>query len=441
MGIFAGVITHLIRNRGFQTETLLVDGAIPRGDFHDQSYPDDTLRCNCKEKFGNRVARKTDNMFVVFLAKSSDMLWLVGKYILVGVAIGAVIERYIPSDWIHHMFGRDGNYNIVWITLGTVPIFLHQISASSILYHIKSTLDGTLSGGAGLAFLIGGPVTAIPTMIMLWTIFRKKVFFLYMFICIAGTIMLSYSFQYLVFVPDVDTDNPVLRGVTSISGGSSAIITKADKNVKIVMDPDGKSIIATYDNDIEGKGGIVFDSGFERFMNGSTGKYDNHKYIINIAEWLEEHNSTIEERNILIYDTSSSSGIDKNIPVILEQSGLFRVTITDREETPEVSGALLEKYSQLWIFFDGTDSEGSLYNSELETISTFAEDGKSMLIVSGNAHDAGMKDWSGANRLSSKFGVTFSGSVENKNELQVSALSYFFDRVSVVFARIYSFMT
>ncbi len=195
MGIFAGVITHLLRNRGFQIDTLLVEGSIPRGDFHDHDYPDENLRCNCKEKFGNRVARKTQNMFVIFLAKSSDMLWLVGKYVLVGITVGAIIERYMPSEWLYNLFAKEGKLNVVWITLGTVPIFLHQISASSILYHIKSGLDGTLNGGAGLAFLIGGPVTAVPTMIMLWSIFKKKVFFLYMFICIAGTIMLAYSFQ------------------------------------------------------------------------------------------------------------------------------------------------------------------------------------------------------------------------------------------------------
>ena len=64
-----------------------------------------------------------------------------------------------------------------------------------------------------------------------------------------------------------------------------------------------------------------------------------------------------------------------------------------------------------------------------------------MLIVSGNARDAGVKDLADANRLSSKFGVAFSGSVENEDELQVSALSYFFNRVSSIFARLYSLMT
>ena len=96
---------------------------------------------------------------------------------LVGVAIGTIVERYLPVEWTSRLFGRRDPLNILWIALGSVPVFLHQISASSIVHHIKSSLPGTLDNGAALAFMIGGPVTAVPTMVLFWTIFRKRVFF------------------------------------------------------------------------------------------------------------------------------------------------------------------------------------------------------------------------------------------------------------------------
>lgn len=442
MGMFAGVVTHLLRDKGFRTDAIFIEGAIPRGDFHDEAYPDKRLRCNCKEKFGNRVAAKTKNMFVVFLAKSSEMLWLVGKYVLVGVAIGAVVERYMPYEWIYKLFGQKDTFSIIWVTLGSVPIFLHQISASSILYHIKSSLNSTLDGGAGLAFMIGGPVTAMPVMVMFWTIFKKRVFFLYMFVCIVGTIIIAYAFQLLVFVPNVDTGNPLLKGVRSISGGSSSIINKQNKHVRIIMDPGGKSIIATYNN-MQGQGGIVFDSGIERFLDVSAGRYDNEKYIKNIAEWLEESNSSTDARNILIYDTFNKSGTDKDIfnknaLKVLEKNG-FKVRITDRLETPEISGGLLGKYGQLWIVFRGSGTEHCFSDTELETISGFTGDGKSMLIVAGR-HQDGPQELSAENRLSSMYGVTFSGFVENREELPASTASYFFNRTAGVIGKILKFV-
>ncbi|HYQ47914.1 MAG TPA: permease, partial [Thermodesulfovibrionales bacterium] len=289
MGMFAGVITHLLRDKGFRTDSIFIEGAIPRGDFHDEAYPDERLRCNCKQKFGHRVAAKTKNMFVVFLAKSSEMLWMVGKYVLVGVVMGAIVERYMPRDWVYGLFGGKGPFSIVWVTLGSVPIFLHQISASSILYHIKSSLDGTLDAGAALAFMIGGPVTAMPTMVMFWTIFKKKVFFLYMFICIVGTLLVSYAFQFLLFVPNVDTGNPLLKEVRTLSGGSSAVLHKQNKDVRIVMDPENKGMIATYNNALEGQGGIVFDTGLDRFLGAPADRNDDRTYMQNIAEWLGQN--------------------------------------------------------------------------------------------------------------------------------------------------------
>jgi uncharacterized membrane protein YraQ (UPF0718 family) len=439
MGMFAGVVTHLLRNKGFQTKTIFIEGAIPRGDFHDETYPDERLRCNCKEKFGNRVAARTKNMFVVFLAKSSEMLWLVGKYVLVGVVIGTIVERYMPYEWIYQLFGQKDTFSILWVTLGSVPIFVHQISASSILYHIKSSLHGTLDGGAALAFMIGGPVTAIPTMVMFWTIFKKRVFFLYMFVCIVGTILISYAFQFLVFVPSVDAGNPLLKDVRSISGGNSSVISKQNKQVRIVMDPDGKSMIATYNNDLEGHGGIVFDAGFERFLYGSADKYDNRQYIMNTASWLEQNNMSSVKRHILIYDTFHKSGPDKsafskNALMLLEGKG-FNVTITDRRETPEVTKQLLEKYSQLWLFLGESGSGQYFSDAEQETIARFTRDGRSMLIVAGE-HQDGAHGMTAANQLSSRYGVIFSGFVEHKEELPASTASHFLNSASGFLGRI-----
>jgi len=439
MGMFAGVITHLLRDKGFQTSSIFIEGAVPRGDFHDEAYPDERLRCNCKEKFGNRVAARTKNLFVVFLAKSSEMLWLVGKYVLVGVAIGSIVERYMPYEWIYRLFGQKDMLSIVWVTLGSVPMFLHQISASSILYHIKSSLNGTLDGGAALAFMIGGPVTAMPTMIMFWTIFKKRVFFLYLSVCVVGTIMISYAFQFLIFVPYVDAGNPLLKDVRSISGGGAAIINKQNKQVRIVMDPDNKGMIATYNNDLKGEGGIVFDSGFGRFMDSSASKYDNQRYVNNIAEWLAENNSSPVKKSILIYNTYTRSGLDRNAfsrnaLKALGEKG-FAVRITDRQETPEVSERVLGEYGQLWILF-GESGPGRLFSkAEIENISRFSSDGKSMLLVAGK-HREGANDLAAANQLSSRYGVIFSGFVENKDELHASTASHFLNRTSGVLGRI-----
>ena len=444
LGIFAGFLTHFLKNKGFETKEVLIENAVPRGDFHDEHYPDEKFRCNCKEKFGNRIAAKTNNMFVIYLAKSSEMLWMVGKYVLIGIAVGVVVERYVPSDWIYKLFGQDGVFSIVWITFATIPVFLHQISSSSILYHIKDSLDGTLNGGAGLAFLIGGPVTAMPTMIMFWAVFKKRVFTLYMFICVVGTIALAYSFQALIFTPYVDTGNALLRGVGSISGGKVATINKnpAAEHVKIVMDPQRKKLIATYSNQKELHGGAVFDAGGAKFMEDGAGMFDNEKYIRNAASWIEDQSFSMQSRNILVYIQSKDPGkahnsFSQKVLDSLREKDDFSVSVTNRNETPEISPDLLEPYSQIWIFSGMDESAGTfLSENELEIITEYTQSGRGLLIGVGQQGDSA-ESLVDINKLAKVFGITFSGSVENSDELQVSKFGDIFDRVQEFLGKYY----
>ena len=445
LGVFAGFLTHFLRNKGFKTNEVIIENAIPRGDFHDEHYPDEKFKCGCKETFGNRIAAKTNNMFVIYLAKSSEMLWMVGKYVLIGIAVGVVVERYISSDWIYKLFGQDGEFNIIWITFASIPIFLHQISSSSILFHIKDSIDGTLNGGAGLAFLIGGPVTAMPTMIMFWAVFKKRIFVLYMFICLAGTIALAYSFQSLIFTPYVDTGNALLRGVGSISGGKVATINKdpAAENVKIVMDPQRKRLVATYYNADARYGGVVFDAGGAKFMEDGAGKFDNEKYIRNVAAWIEDQSFSFSNRNILVYIQSNDPGKPHNsfsqkVLDSLREKDDFSVSVTNRKDTPEISEDLLLQYSQVWIF-SGMDKSADtlLSDNELEIITQYNQSGSGLLIGVGQQGDSaeGLDD---INRLAKEFGITFSGSVENSDELQVSKFVDIFSVVPEILEKYYS---
>lgn len=55
LGLFAGGVTHLLRNRGFDENDLFRE-QLPAGDFHDPDYPVDDLRCDCGKQLSHRVA-------------------------------------------------------------------------------------------------------------------------------------------------------------------------------------------------------------------------------------------------------------------------------------------------------------------------------------------------------------------------------------------------
>lgn len=432
MGIFAGVVTHLIRKKGFETETLFVEGGIPEGDFHDHDYEDERLRCTCREKFSNRVAAKIKNKFVIFWAKSLEMTWMVGKYVAVGIVVGCIAERYIPQNFMNQLFGRGSFFNIMWVTIGSIPVFLHQISASSILFHIKEALPGTIDKGAALAFLIGGPVTAIPAMTLLWAMFKKRVFVLYMVISIFGTILFAYSFKYLVFVPYIDAGNPLLKGISALPNGEASVLVKNHEYVHMVADPEEKGMIAVF-QDIEGGSGVVFDSSLTRFMNDYFNKEDNNRYINNIAKWLEYTTTREIKKRILVYNTFSGSGgydlshFNQNITSVLKNP--YEVTLTDRVKTPKINLKLLQEYSQVWIINGGDHNVGALSDQEVWDILDFRDLGGSILIAAGpNKMETDFtRD---ANQVASNFGVNFNERYNGEEIMSVSIMGKFFNKIA-----------
>lgn len=443
MGFFSGYVTLFLCKRGFDKGGLFIEGAVVPGDFHDEDYPIEHLRCNCREKFGNRVAVRTNNKFLVFLAKTSEMFGTVGKYIIVGVAIGAIVERYLPNEWIYHLFGRKDPLNIVWITFASVPMFLHQLSASSILAHIKSSLHGTLDGGAALAFMIGGPVTAVPTMVIFWTIFKKRVFALYMFVCIFGTIMIATAFQWFVFVPGVDTGNRLFKNVSSLAGGNSSAIRKDGNNVRIALDPAGKNIIAMYSNDLANHGSVVFDAGFDRLAAAAAGIADDRRYVTNIATWLEQNSSSPSGRNVLIYKVAGSGKNDEaafveGVAEVLRQAK-FTVTFRDRTQTPQITDRFLADAGQLWLLFPESGSKGELTENEVKLIAKFNEQGNGMLVSLGNRQTNPAEN-SPVNQVSSRYGVNFYGSTLSEARISVGMASQMFSSASELLGRFLKIM-
>ena len=201
MGLFAGTVTHLLRRYGF-SEDLLFRKALPTGDFHDPDYPVEELRCDCGKQLSHRVDRCTHNKFLVFLAKFWEGLLKIGKFALLGLVIEVVAQQFIPHEWLAKLLEGPGMLPVITLTLATMPLHLPQVTAAAMLYGFVSPEIGTgitLAKGAGIALLVGGPVTALPVMGVFITMFRKRVLALYLAICFCGTLLAAFACSLLPF--------------------------------------------------------------------------------------------------------------------------------------------------------------------------------------------------------------------------------------------------
>lgn len=195
MGLYAGFLTYLIEDKYFKEHQILKLDNIPHDlDFHDPDFPIDELRCSCHRQLSHRVEEKTKSKFLIFLAKFYEGTIRIGKYLIIGIFFEILISKYIPTEWIGDYLKAGNPINILLVIVLSIPLYVNQITASAILYGL---LEMGISKGAGLAFLIGGPVTAIPVMTVFLTLFKKRVFFYYLFIAVSGTYILSLVYQFL----------------------------------------------------------------------------------------------------------------------------------------------------------------------------------------------------------------------------------------------------
>lgn len=194
MGLYAGTIVHLLERRGFNAHDLFKK-ELPKGDFHDHDYPEEILRCGCNDMFSKKIERAGHGPVAVFFAKAWEGGVKVGKFLIIGIMVGVAAKTLVPYDWIDRLMTSDSPLAALGIAVFAIPMHITQITASAILYGFH---DMNVSPSSAMALLIGGPVTAIPVMWMFLTLFKPKVFFVYITICITGTMICAFVFQLLV---------------------------------------------------------------------------------------------------------------------------------------------------------------------------------------------------------------------------------------------------
>lgn len=201
LGLFAGFLTHFLRRFGFNEEQLFRK-ELPKGDFHDPDYPVEELRCECGQQLSHRVNRCTHNKFYVFLARFWEGLFKIGKFVVLGLVIEVVASHFIPNMWITNLLSNESALNTIVIMFATIPLHLPQLTAAAMVFGFYLPDPGQLiplAKGPGIAMMVGGPVTALPVMAIFISMFKKRVLFLYLGLCIIGTLTLATIFS--IFPP------------------------------------------------------------------------------------------------------------------------------------------------------------------------------------------------------------------------------------------------
>jgi hypothetical protein len=135
-----------------------------------------------------------ESRFVFFLERFRDMALLVGKFLGPALLIQAAVTYYVPVNAVEPLLGRGSALSVLFATLISVPLPLPQVAAPAL---VKGLLAAGMSPGAGMAMLVGGPVTSVPAMSALLGVYDRRTFALYLGIGMVSAFAAGTAFQYI----------------------------------------------------------------------------------------------------------------------------------------------------------------------------------------------------------------------------------------------------
>lgn len=126
--------------------------------------------------------------------ESLKSVWMIAKFMGLAFLLNALINLYVPQEWIGQLLNQQGFASVIIAGVLGVPVYTSNLTA---LPMVGGLLHLGLNPAAALAFLISGPLTTIPAMAAVYGITSRKVFGLYIFFSLFGSLLFGILYYIL----------------------------------------------------------------------------------------------------------------------------------------------------------------------------------------------------------------------------------------------------
>jgi uncharacterized membrane protein YraQ (UPF0718 family) len=149
-----------------------------------------------EENIENEVLSKKDRRKYA-IDQVKEIFNRVWKYVLLGVAIGAIIHGYIPETLINKILGSNHWYSVFVAVFAGIPMYADIFGTLPIAEAL--VLKG-VGLGTVLAFMMAVTTLSIPSLILLKKVVKNKLLLMFIGIVSLGIILIGYIFNYLIIL-------------------------------------------------------------------------------------------------------------------------------------------------------------------------------------------------------------------------------------------------
>jgi uncharacterized membrane protein YraQ (UPF0718 family) len=146
--------------------------------------------------FGEAVNRDTDvNLFLRFIKNLYRNLKATSPAFLIGIALSALFQRYVPDETFVFMFGKYRSFGLLMAATVGVPLY---VCGGGTIPLLVSWMERGMSLGSASAFMITGPAMKITNLGAVKIILNLKNFALYITFSILFALFTGFMIDFVI---------------------------------------------------------------------------------------------------------------------------------------------------------------------------------------------------------------------------------------------------
>ena len=160
---------------------------------HEHEGHEQGCGCSCEhtqkapQSFGGKMLEALDYAFV-------DMMQDVGKWLVTGLLIAALITVTVPNDWLAALHEYK-LLNMLLVLAVAIPMY---VCATGSIPIAVSLMAKGLTPGAALVLLMAGPAVNSASMLVIGKVFGRRTLWLYILSIIIGAVVFGLGLDYLL---------------------------------------------------------------------------------------------------------------------------------------------------------------------------------------------------------------------------------------------------
>ncbi len=139
------------------------------------------------------VQKPVERKWKAFYIQCFKMARHVGIWFAFSIILAAIVDVYIPGDWIVRSLGGH-SYSILLAAAMAIPFYVCGGGAIPLVWNLMLT---GIDQGAALTFFIAGPVTKIAPMVTVILLMRFKAFGVYIGVTMVSAVILGYFYNFV----------------------------------------------------------------------------------------------------------------------------------------------------------------------------------------------------------------------------------------------------